>query len=308
VIDLEDIANGGQVALWIAAGLGIVVPRIYEPDRRRRVIWKFDAGSKVLPGIIIEPVEGHTTGMYTRPSTGFGSVAAVAQLTNALNASRQGFFRRTTRSLQDPIEICFSSDQMAQEWCKTRDNVVVGGPKNNNLTCDLLVAYGCQGPAVVTPPTPEQDELMCDRTRPFRAPPDAEPDVALGLGVGTLMNTIYWFGEAYHGSVRDHDHEEPGAIGFTGTDYGVVLRLPSLMDSQHRTIVIFGAQTFGIQAAATWLVNAQSRSTPRKTRKTMAKHRNIAALVKARVNNGIVSRPELIEILALPDPLPTGPS
>jgi hypothetical protein len=245
--------------------------------------------------------------MYTRPSTGFGTVAAVAQLTNSLNAARQGFFGRTARSLQHPIEICFSSDQMATEWCKTRDTVVVGGPKNNHTTRDLLAAYGCQRP---DNPEPSHDRLL-DRTRARRANPDAnpevEPDVALGLGVATQDNTIYWFGEAFTGSVRDHDHEDPSAIGFTGTDYGVVLRLPSLMDSQFRTIALFGSQTFGIQAAATWLVTVESRSTLRKNRRTMARHRNIAALVKARVNNGIVSRPELIEILALPDPLPVEP-
>jgi hypothetical protein len=306
VIDLEDIANGGQVALWVAAGLGIVVPRVYEPDRRRRVIWKFDTGSKVLPGIIIEPVEGFTTGMYTRPSTGFGSVAAVAQLTNALNASRQGFFRRTARSLQNPIEICFSSDQLAQEWCRNRDTVVVGGPKNNTLTRDLLVAYGCQPAGNPSTTEPQTEQQLCDRTLASRGGPGSDSDIAAGLGVATSDNTIFWFGEPYKGSVRDHDHEEPGAIGFTGLDYGVVLRLPSLMDSQQRTIAIFGSQTFGIQAAASWLVTAQSRSTSRKDRRTMARHRNIAALVKARVNNGIVSRPELIEIVALPDPLPTG--
>ena len=296
-LDLENIADGGQVALWVVAGAGIVVPRIVEPNRRQNLIWKFKVASGALPGIIIEPVEGASTTLYKRPSTGYGAVAAVAQLTNALNASRRGFVRRTTRSLEDPIEICFSTDQVAVDWCRHRSTVLVGGPKHNGLTRAVLTRYGCQ-PADAEQADPE---LLRQRTAALRV----SDETASGLGVATCENTIHFFGRICDGSVRDHDHEDPDAKGFTGTDYGVVLRVPGLMDPRHRMIVVFGSQTFGIQAAASWLVNVKSGPTLRKTRNLLKKHRNIAALVKADVRDGIVGSPQLLEFLTLPDPLGT---
>jgi hypothetical protein len=299
VIPLDEIASGGQVLAWMVAGLGLLVPRVYEPNRRQHYIWKFKGASAGLPKIVIETVEGGETDLYHRPSTGYGAVAAVAQLTNAINASRQGFFRRTNRSLENPLDLCFSTDQIAEFWCRNHDIVLVGGPKHNRLTAQVLHKFGRQ-PDRAAVPAPD----LLAETAACRL----DGDHASHLGIATQGATLYWYGHPYEGSVTDKaaDPSVPRSpVGPTGVDYGVVLRLPGHRDAHRRLIVVFGSQTYGVTAASMWLVNVRTlRAITPKARRMMGRHRNIAVLVRADVNDGVLSPPEMVDIVALPDPLP----
>jgi hypothetical protein len=184
---------------------------------------------------ILEPVDGAATEQYNRPSTGYGAAVAAAHLSNALNSSRPGFFRRTKGALARPIAITTSSNQIATDWCSARDTVLVGGPKHNRFTRRVLTHFGCQGEGA--------DRLA--RTAACRG----EPGVATGLGLATEGNTICWFGDPHVGSVTDRD-PDPDADGYNGVDYGVVLRVPSPLNPSRRMVVVFGSQTFGVAAAA----------------------------------------------------------
>jgi hypothetical protein len=297
------VGGPGEIAVGAAGALALVAvcavaSRLYAQRRWQRIIWTFKLPSRQRPKIIIETIAGETTLLYKRPSAGFGAVAAVAQLSSALNASRSGLLRRVGRALDHPVELSFSSEERADSWCSTADTVVVGGPKSNEITAAVMQAYGCQ-PLGLDAAEVDGEELRA-RTADLGRARDGR---AIGLGVATHGNTIYWFGERYEGSVGVSDDPVPGTTGYNGHDYGVVLRLPSPTRSSRRTVVVFGSQTFGVDAASLWLVQLRRRATPRRIRTTMAKHRNVAVLVKAHVKDGAIDELELQDLVELPDHL-----
>ncbi len=69
-------------------------------------------------------------------------------------------------------------------------------------------------------------------------------------------------------------------------------------------VVFFGSQTFGVQAATQWLIEAGSGQRDAATKRFLSKHTNVAVLVRTEVTNGMLHEPELIQIIALPDELP----
>lgn len=292
-----DIAIGAAGALAVL-GLAVLVAGLVGPRRWQRTIWAFRMPAHDSPKIIIETIEGVETGKYRRPDVGFGAVAAVSQLSTALNASRSGLVRRLARSLAHPVEISFSSEEQADRWMNESDTVIVGGPKSNEKTAEVLLAFGCQpyGSDKV-----DADELL-RRTGDLR--PRSGP--APGLGLATQGNTIYWFGTSYDGNVTVDADPTPGTLGYNGYDYGVVLRLPSPTDLNRRTLVVFGSQTFGVVAASSWLVNLRSSATPRRMRNVMAKNKNVAVLVRANITDGSLDGPpDLQEVVVLPDQVST---
>ena len=289
---MGDIAIGAVAAIVLLV-LCALVARVYGQNRWQRVMWAFKVSPDQRPKIIIETIEGEETGLYRRPSAGFGAVAAVAQLSTALNASRGGLVRRLARSLDHPIELSFSSEQQADTWCSDTDTVIVGGPKSNEITAAVLRAFGCQPPGT---DLVEERELL-RRTADLGSSTASD---AIGLGVATQGNDLYWFGTKYAGSVKVIANPTPGTSGYNGYDFGVVLRVPSPTASGRRMVVVFGSQTFGVDAASAWLVNLRSRATSRKVRNLMARHRNVAALVRAEVREGGLAEPELQELVVLP--------
>ena len=291
-----DIAIGAAGALLILA-LCVAAGRVYGPRRWQRTLWAFRVPADDRPKIIIETIEGEETGLYRRPTAGLGAVTAVAQLATALNDSRSGLVRRASRSLQHPIELAFSSENQADTWCSEADTVVVGGPKSNEISAEVLRAFGCQPPG--NDRVGEEDLLRL--TKALRP---ADGGTADGLGVATKGNSLFWFGAKYAGNVRVLSNPPPGTTGYHGFDYGVVLRLPSPTASR-RTVVVFGSQTFGVDAAAAWLVQLRTSSAvgARRIRKTMAKHRNVAVLVRADVIDGVLGELSLEDVVVLPDRL-----
>jgi hypothetical protein len=294
------IAIGVVGAVTLLALYGFLV---WRQNRWQRVIWAFKVPSDQRPKIIIESIPGEKTVLYQRPSAGFGAVAAVAHLSTALNGSRSGRVRRTARSLEHPVELSFSSEQKADTWCSTADTVVVGGPKTNGITAQVLRQFGCQ-PSGAEPSDEAREEAgeqLRSRTADLRNGGAPEAPAAEGLGVATLGNAIYWFGDDYRGSVGVDDQPLPGASGYTGDDYGVVLRLPSPTNGDRRMVVVFGSQTFGVDAAASWLANLRRRTTAGRVRKIMSKNRNVAVLIKAPVKDGEIGDLELVDLVVLPD-------
>ena len=288
--------GAGAVVLLVALAV-----RVRHQRQWQRAVWAFRFPARERPKVIMETIEGEETGLYRRPSAGLGAVAAVAQLSTIINASRSGVVHRLDRTLEFPIALQFSSEPEADTWCSTADTIIVGGPKSNHITAQVLRAFGCQPEHVDVDEEDfeaEEKELL-NRTgdlRPANGP-------ATGLGVATLRNNLYWFGERYAGSVTFETDRSTGTRSYNGYDYGVVLRLPSPTSDSRRTVVVFGSQTFGVDAASRWLVNLRSRSAGRYERTTMAKQKNIAVLVKADVKHGQLSKPRLVDAAPLPDSL-----
>jgi hypothetical protein len=285
----------GALGAALAVGAGVPVAQTYRRRRWQRTLWAFRVPAREPPTIILETIEGDETGVYRRPTAGLGAVKAFALLAAALDATRDGWRRRTTRSVEHPIALVLSADVEADRCTNTADTVVVGGPKANLITRQLLQAFGCQPPCSKEAAQP--DELL-GLTGLLRG----EGGPAAGLGVATVGNEIFWFGERYAGRVTEVE-SLTGAPAYEGHDYGVVIRLPSPLNPRRRTVVVFGSQTFGVAAAATWLTGLRSRRVSHPTRRVMARNRNIAALVKVGVERDHRTEPELIDLVPLPDHL-----
>jgi hypothetical protein len=296
--DIESIVIGALGAV-AAIALSAIVARALHHRQWARTVWGFRFPAREHPKVIMEAIEGEETGLYRRPSAGLGAVAAVAHLATVIYASRNGLVRRLSRALEYPIDIEFSSEAKADTWCSTAHTVIVGGPKSNHITAQVLRAFGCQSEHVDVP----DDEFEAEEAEFLNRTGDLRPDgkVVHGLGLATLRNNLYWFGTKVAGEVRVKSDISTGTRSYNGYDYGVVLRLPSPTSADRRTVVVFGSQTFGVDAAAQWLVNLRGRSASRGERTFMRKHKNVAVLVRVDVMHGQLSEPQLIEAVPLPD-------
>src|SRR5690242_12052140 len=85
----------------------------YEPLRRQRNMWRFTISARDRPKIVIESVKGAKTSHYNRPTAGFGTVTAVADVERALDDARPGLAIRARRSSRAPVEVCFCRDDRA---------------------------------------------------------------------------------------------------------------------------------------------------------------------------------------------------
>lgn len=294
-IDVIAIGAVGATFVVVAVALGA---RAYRQRLWQRTMWAFRVPAGGRPKIIIETIMGDVTDHYRRPSAGLGALMAVAQLSPALNDSRSGLTRRVSRSLEHATALLFSSDAEADEWCSTSDTIIVGGPKSNRKTAEVIDAFGCQPVSTSGPQQIDREELR-RLTKLLRR----DDESADGLGVATEGNAIFWFGECYEGAVSYENDPAKGVVTFNGRDYGVILRLPSPSNDPQRTVVVFGSQTFGVEAASRWLVNLRGPSAGRKVRRRLAKQKNIAVLVEVAVEDGRIGEPELVDIVTLPERL-----
>lgn len=282
------------IGVLVASIACILAARAYRQSRWQRTIWGFKLPAGERPKIIIETVEGEETGLYRRPTAGLGAVEAVTHLSTAINATRSGVVSRVKRALEKPIALSFSSEAQADEWCSTTDTIVIGGPKSNQITRQILAAFGCQPP----PGTQIPEQELLQLTEALRM---SEGGTEGGLGVATQGNAIFWFGERYAGHVTFETDDASGRSAYHGYDYGVILRLPSPTNRDRRLVVVFGSQTFGVAAASWWLADLRRRQAGPKVREIMAKKKNVAVLVKADVSDGQLSPPTIVEAVVLPD-------
>jgi hypothetical protein len=297
-VNIEAIAIGAVSATFVVVALSLGV-RAQRQRRWQRTMWAFRVPARREPRIIIETIMGDQTDRYLRPSAGLGALMAVAELSPALNDSRSGLVRRVDRSLDHPTSLLFSSENEADHWCSTADTIIVGGPKSNVITAQVLQAFGCQPLSTYADQSDVDPAELLRLTRNLRR----DGDSAIGLGVATVGNAIYWFGDRYEGEVTYDTHPLTGTRSYKGNDYGVVLRLPSPTSDRHRTVVVFGSQTFGVEAASRWLVHLRGPSAGRKVRRRLAKQKNIAVLVEVEVEHGRVGEPKAVDIVTLPDRL-----
>lgn len=221
--------------------------------------------------------------MYSRPTVGLGAVTSTGMAATALAGNISGFGRNKEAFRRSRLMVLVSSDQMA--WKINNDIVVIGGPKHNRITKKLMDLYSNNDPALAA----------IEGTAPYMS--------ASSLSLTTEGNTIMWFGKGYCGSVGGSAEAGSGTFGYNGVDYGVVLRIPGRSDGS-RAVVFFGSQTFGVQAATQWLIEAGSGQRDAATKRFLSKHTNVAVLVRTEVTNGMLHEPELIQIIALPDELP----
>jgi hypothetical protein len=269
---------------WIALRTS---DRWWQPNRRRKVMWRMDIGRSRQPSLIIDSVDGGSTEHYQRPSTGLGAAISAALVVNSLNSAQVALLRRYQLQRQEPIETLLSTDSLAMSRCEGCDTVVIGGPKNNSFAAAYLQRVGCQGQSDLAEAT---GKCLGSGNR---------------IGLATEGNTIWWYGQPFQGTVSASRTDS--LAFFNGTDYGVIVRSFSHMSSgtrPTRTVLLFGSQTFGVVGATRYLTEAMNlrKSTfgrERQLYKALKRSRNIAVLVSAEVKAGRVLQGRLVDFRVL---------
>jgi len=130
-------------------------------------------------------------------------------------------------------------------------------------------------------------------------------DTSRSLRVWTVGNKIHWFGKCYEGTVADSDPDSHSNFGYSGIDYGIVIRIPNPSTlSRHRMVILFGSQTFGIIGATDWLVGGgveavQDAGSSWLHRHFKGRSRNVAALLKCYVSNGVIESTTVVDFQTL---------
>lgn len=273
--------------------------RVYLPWRVRRYVWRMDIGFKDQPKILIDCIPGESTEIYRRPSTGYGAAVGTSLVVNSLNSAQSRLISRLAQGIHVPPVVLFASDPEAKQLRSSHDIVVIGGPKNNDVCRDILTGVGCQE---MWP----GDSSLGEVTRGCLAPHVPR------VGVATQENRIWWYGTDFTGDVRSSSEDSPNISTYSGTDYGVVLRIPNPFAppaSGLRAVVLFGSQTFGVIGATRALlqfVDGKNRRT--KHGRALRDHQNLAMLVKVTVDHGKLRDPDPDDIhdcRELPKELPT---
>jgi hypothetical protein len=212
-VDVIEFLKGIAINL-IWAILAWFAARIYvraRIRRRARELWPFHDFEHFM--IIVARTEDAETGKYKRPQTGIGELRALALLAPSLDkASKKTDFQdvKTANELGTGL---------------TGDLIVLGGPKNNELTRRLL----------------------------------AQPALAQLLGNVKLEqqgSAILWGDNSYEGNT-DGD--------VVSDDYGLVVRMNSPFASHRTVVLLSGSHTYGVIAAAAWYAASERdrKSLPR---------------------------------------------
>jgi len=259
--------------------------RIYLPWRVRRFVWRMDTGFREQPKILIDNSAGEQTGLYIRPSTGFGSAVGTGLVINSLNSAQARLFSRLAVGIHVPPDVVFASDPQVARWKFEHNLVVVGGPKNNIVCREILAKIGCQE---VWP----GDERLSEITHQCIS-------LDTRVGVAIADNRIWWYGRSYIGNVSGDSVDSPHFSTYSGKDYGVILRIPNPFASRNsnlRAVVLFGSQTFGVIGATRGLVQfSEVRNRRSDIGKLMNRHENVALLLAVDVDCGQISPPEILD-------------
>lgn len=269
----------------ITATIATIYLRVYLPLRVRRFVWRMDTGFRTQPKILIDNIAGEHTGLYIRPSTGYGAAVGTSLVINSLNSSQARLISRLAKGIHVPPDVVFASDLQVARWKYDSNLVVIGGPKNNIVCREILQKIGCQE----TWPGDERlgritHNCISTNTR---------------VGVAIEENKIWWYGNGYIGDVSSNSLENPHFSTYSGTDYGVILRIANPFadsESNQRAVLLFGSQTFGVIGAARGLIQfSEAKSRRSDVGRLMQRHENMALLVSVDVDRGQISPPRILD-------------
>ena len=181
------------------------------------------------------------TGVYRRPATGLGQVRAIAFATRSLYNAYRGKL---------DIQNILLSNEPLQERIE-HDLLLLGGPKNNDVSRQFLEALQSEQPAMMK------------------------------------GSTIIWRTNTVKGQWVDQgasEYEGQVANRKVLLDYGLIVHSSNPFTSRNRTIVLFaGSHTYGTVAAAKFFTEDLRKHLGKITRPS---RKNYVVLVSSQIVNG----------------------
>lgn len=247
-VNIANLAVDALVGIVVSVVLASVpLMRWWLLKRRARKLWPIQA-SRVA--VVLSTSAATDTGKYIRTASGIGQVRALAIIVPSIY--------RAWRGRLDVSHVLLS-ENVTTEW--TRDLIVLGGPKNNQVTDQIL--------------------------KKFQRAASSHP----GWPVVTQVNsTIFWSGIEYEAEVC-----QDGSIA---EDFGLILRWRNPFNERMSLVMLAGASTFGTIAASMWYCG-ENRPSEDTASKDLKDAPHFIALVRADVRNGHVAIPSLVQGVSL---------
>jgi hypothetical protein len=200
-----------------------------------RNLWQIRVPSEVV--IAVAASSAAPTGVYKRPATGIGQVRGVAFAVWSLSRAYSDVAIRNVYLSTDPLQ-----DR------RERDLLVFGGPKNNQISADLLAALEADQPAQ------QRDSTFIWRR---------------------MVNKL-WSADGAEEFCGEAEAEN------IVSDYGLIIRARNPFTTKDRTAVLLaGSHTHGTMAATKYFIENLLDERP-----SSARPDNLAVLVECRVRDG----------------------
>jgi hypothetical protein len=245
----------GLVAAILFSALGFIFKVLfYEPNRKRRrratVLGFSVRDAEFAPTLIVGPTDSVETGVYMRPTVGYGSLLAVAYVAQVVGDVSP------VSSRSEDLEVFLAGDQVAT-MSLSRDNehnILIGGPQRNSNTMDFLNQLNeeiSDGKKILRPSR---------RFSPARASTRGHPsDGAIAFPEDpdrrkrSLHIDGYEFVAQLSSSAANGTRPDSASIATVeGTDYGLIIRSNAPQDAG-RLVVLAGVHTFGSAGASKFL-------------------------------------------------------
>lgn len=264
----------GLVGAAIVSGATFVIsPFYFEPRRKRRrraAVLGFSATDcDFAPALIVGTTEPIETGVYLRPTVGYGSLLAVAYVSQIVGDVSPDSDR------SDNLDVFLAGDNTAVRSLSRSDehNILIGGPARNSetMTClshlNRMVREGRWAlvPSAMFSPTMEGGRVQrLDEAISF---PEQSARRALNVAGHEFVARL----ERSETSAGSHD--------LSGIDYGLIVR-SAAPNEAGRVVLLAGVHTFGSAGAGHFLAELAKLRRPlapgAKARRTRRGHHGAA--------------------------------
>lgn len=295
---LELIVQWWSLETLLAAVLYV---RVWRPWLLRRSVWGWVKGfDNQETGILVDMVRSDATSQYIRPAVGLGAASSIGEISTSLAATRMRLFARSRHQSSNPFRVYFVGDALAEHALRSGNNVVLGGPKTNVLTAEIIQHLSTMtGMSTVSANIGSGSRFKFQSKLELK---EKEFKFEVEGSTITICDRSFTGNVEYRSNIPNSEGIRLDA--YSGTDYGFVLRLPSLAMSARsglRMVVLFGSQTFGVVGATSWLVDSPTVGLkPHAVNSFLRKNLNVICVVKVQIHHGMVRSCELVELVRVP--------
>jgi hypothetical protein len=244
-------------ALLVSGILYAVRAFVIEPRaarRHRAAVLGFSVrDSDFAPTIIVGAIDSVATGIYMRPTVGYGSLLAVAYVSQVV-----GDVSPVSSRVND-LEVFLAGDQVATKSLSkdNEHNILIGGPQRNCETLGIISDLNRRIAAGETLLVPSKLALPAQSARRVQTAGEA---ISFLDDLEGKVRSLNVDGYEYVAKITPEAGASAGnrfrngaGIGSVeGTDYGLIIRTKAPKDAG-RLVILAGVHTFGSAGASRFL-------------------------------------------------------
>lgn len=320
LLSFEGVLSGVVAAFLFSSLAFLAKGFIVEPNRKRRrraAVLGFSVRDvDFTPTLIVGATDSVRTGIYMRPTVGYGSLLAVAYVAQVVGDVSP------VSSRGDNLEVFLDGDQVATKSLSRDDehNILIGGPQRNGQTRDFLDGLNSDlkdGRKILIPSrrfAPSNGSMRSQspgEAFEFSDDPDRKRR-------SLRVDGYEYVAHLASDPDRETDLESPAGIrSVAGTDYGLIVRSNAPADAG-RVVVLAGVHTFGSAGASLFLaqlakIRGRRILAPRGRRNSVEHYRDalnylsgrtnqdLALVVRAQVKEGMLISARLVAAWEIQD-------